>query len=176
VSLVRSFTALALLSLGACGSATTESPAPAPAPAPEAAPAPAPPPPAPVEPGELVVPTVNLNTASKEALKAVPGATDRMVHEFEEYRPYVSIVQYRKEIGKYTTKEQVKAWEEHLFVPIAFNDCDAATLAQWPGLDKKQAMAVLEKRPFADEAAFLAALGEVVSPPALEAGRPLLKK
>jgi len=167
--LTRLVGALAAVALAACSSAPEPTaPAAAPAPAP-AATAPAPAPDAPV-----VVPTVDLNTASDAALAAIPGVTPKMVHEFEEYRPYVSIAQYRKEIGKYTTQEQVLAWEAHLYVPIAYNDCDAATLAQWPGLDKNEAKGLLGKRPFADEAAFLAAVTPLVTAAELDAGRTLL--
>src|SRR6185503_2847741 len=45
---------------------------------------------------------VNLNTATEaDLLRAIPNLGNRMVHEFEEYRPYKSIFQFRKEIGKY---------------------------------------------------------------------------
>jgi hypothetical protein len=44
---------------------------------------------------------VNLNTATREELLLIPGMGNRMAHEFEEYRPYKSYAQFRKEIGKY---------------------------------------------------------------------------
>ena len=45
---------------------------------------------------------LNINTASQaDFLGTIPGSGNRMVHEFEEYRPYKSILQFRKEIGKY---------------------------------------------------------------------------
>src|SRR5436190_1923713 len=45
---------------------------------------------------------LNLNTVSADELKkTIPNFPDRMVGEFQEYRPYVSIQQFRKEIGKY---------------------------------------------------------------------------
>jgi len=44
---------------------------------------------------------LNINTATGEAFRTIPDVGDRMVHEFEEYRPYVSVQQFRKEIGKY---------------------------------------------------------------------------
>ncbi len=43
---------------------------------------------------------VNLNTASSDDfLAAVPGLGNRMVREFMEYRPYISIRQFHQEIG-----------------------------------------------------------------------------
>ena len=43
----------------------------------------------------------NLNTTAEADFKMIPGVGDRMAHEFEEYRPYTSIQQFRREIGKY---------------------------------------------------------------------------
>ena len=51
---------------------------------------------------------LNLNTSSgDDYLKTIPNFSNRMVREFLEYRPYVSIQQFRKEIGKYVGQEQV---------------------------------------------------------------------
>ena len=62
---------------------------------------------------------LNLNTATgDEFLAGVPGMSNRMVREFEEYRPYVSIQQFRREIGKYVDQMQVAENENDVFVPI----------------------------------------------------------
>ncbi len=44
---------------------------------------------------------INLNTATREEILLVPGAGNRMVREFAEYRPWKSWAQFDKEIGKY---------------------------------------------------------------------------
>jgi hypothetical protein len=41
----------------------------------------------------------------------------RMMNEFREYRPYRSIEQFRFEIGKYVSKEEVARFERYVFVP-----------------------------------------------------------
>lgn len=120
-------------------------------------------------------PRVNLNSATKAQLETIPGMTPKMVHEFEEYRPYVSIAQFRKEIGKYVSAEQVASWEPFVFVPVAPNECDAATLMQLPGVDQAAADALIAQRPFADAAAFTAALEGAVGPEKAKAGAALLK-
>ena len=82
---------------------------------------------------------LNINTASgAEFLSAIPNLGNRMVHEFEEYRPYKSIQQFRKEIGKYVDQNQVAEYEKYIFVPID-ETSDAATLQQIPGLDANEA-------------------------------------
>jgi DNA uptake protein ComE-like DNA-binding protein len=54
---------------------------------------------------------INLNTASDEDLLTVPGAGQRMVHEFKEYRPWKTKEQFDKEIGKYVgQQETARLW------------------------------------------------------------------
>src|SRR6185503_12228782 len=55
---------------------------------------------------------LNLNTATgAEFTAAIPNLGNRMVHEFEEYRPYKSIQQFRKEITKYVSPTVVAEYE-----------------------------------------------------------------
>ena len=112
---------------------------------------------------------VNLNTASADDfLAAIPGLGNRMVREFMEYRPYISIQQFRREIGKYVDEAQVTAYESYVYVPIAINDSDAETLQQIPGLSVDEAAALMAARPFASTEAFLTKLSEYVSADELE--------
>lgn len=107
---------------------------------------------------------LNLNTATgDEFLAGVPGMSNRMVREFLEYRPYVSIQQFRRELGKYIDQSQIAEYEKYVYVPIAVNDSDAATLQQISGLDAAEADSLIAKRPFASSEAFLAELAQVVS-------------
>ncbi len=107
---------------------------------------------------------LNLNTASaSDLLKTIPGMGNRMVHEFEEYRPYKSIQQFRREIGKYVNAEQVAEYEKYIYVPINVNEADATTLQQIPGLDANEAQALIAARPYASSDAFLTKLAGSVS-------------
>ena len=51
---------------------------------------------------------IDLNTASGEDILSIPGVGRRMRHEFEEYRPYEAMAQFRREIGKYVDDEEVE--------------------------------------------------------------------
>lgn len=51
---------------------------------------------------------VNINTARDEDVLTIPGAGPRMVREFKEYRPWKSMAQFEKEIGKYVDAKEVK--------------------------------------------------------------------
>ena len=59
---------------------------------------------------------VGLNTATREQLMAVPGMTERMAHEFEEYRPYGDLDQFRREIGKYLDEDEVARFERYVIL------------------------------------------------------------
>lgn len=106
---------------------------------------------------------LNANTASDEQFRTIPGVGDKMVHEFQEYRPYASIQQFRKEIGKYVDEAQIAIYENYLFVPIDLNSSDRETLMQIPGLEPGEADQLIGARPFASDAAFFEKLGGFVS-------------
>ncbi len=102
---------------------------------------------------------LNLNqVTSDELLATIPGFSNRMVREFLEYRPYVSIRQFRQEIGKYVDDAQVAEWEQYVYVPVAVDASDAETLKQLPGVDDTIAQALIDGRPYGSNEAFLARL------------------
>lgn len=114
-----------------------------------------------------VVPAIaklNLNAATGDQyLSAIPGFSARMVREFLEYRPYVSILQFRREIGKYVDDAQVAEWEKYVYVPVNVDQSDAATLQQLPGVDGAIADQLIASRPYGSNDAFLAKLATLVS-------------
>lgn len=57
---------------------------------------------------------IDLNKASDEEILLIPGVGARMRHEFEEYRPYTSIEQFRREIGKYVDAAEVARLEKYV--------------------------------------------------------------
>jgi len=59
---------------------------------------------------------IDLNTASAEEIMLIPGVGARMRHEFEEYRPYTSMEQFRREIGKYVDDEEVARLERYVTI------------------------------------------------------------
>ena len=104
---------------------------------------------------------LNLNTAAEEDFLQVPGVGDRMAHEFEEYRPYASVREFRREIGKYVDEATVAGYEPYVFVPVRVNESDAETLAQLPGVGAEEAEALAAGRPYASAGAFLDRYAEV---------------
>jgi len=59
---------------------------------------------------------ININTATDAQILAIPGVGPRMLREFKEYRPYTSIEQFRREIGKYVDKAEVARLEKYIVI------------------------------------------------------------
>jgi DNA uptake protein ComE-like DNA-binding protein len=59
---------------------------------------------------------LDLNKASDADLMTIPGLGNRMLREFKEYRPYDGIERFRREIGKYVSKEQVARLERYVTI------------------------------------------------------------
>jgi DNA uptake protein ComE-like DNA-binding protein len=65
---------------------------------------------------KLFVP-INLNTATDEEILLIPGMGKRMLHEFKEYRPYTSLAQFHREIGKYVNDTELARLAQYVMVP-----------------------------------------------------------
>jgi DNA uptake protein ComE-like DNA-binding protein len=59
---------------------------------------------------------IDLNTASDQDILTIPGLGQRMLREFKEYRPYKSMEQFRREIGKYVDKQEVARLERYVTI------------------------------------------------------------
>jgi len=59
---------------------------------------------------------LNLNTATAADFMTIPGAGKRFAHEFEEYRPWKSQVQFEKEIGKYVDAKEVRRFWRYMVI------------------------------------------------------------
>ena len=59
---------------------------------------------------------IDLNTASDADILTIPGLGNRMLREFKEYRPYKAMEQFRREIGKYVSKEEVARLERYVAI------------------------------------------------------------
>ncbi len=59
---------------------------------------------------------INLNTATDQDILSIPGMGQKMLHEFKEYRPYKSMEQFRKEIGKYVDAKEVARFERYVTI------------------------------------------------------------
>ena len=106
--------------------------------------------------------SMNLNTTDEDDFKLVPGVGDKMAHEFEEYRPYTSVAQFRREIGKYVDEEQVLKYESFVFVPVNLNTAPKEQILMIPGVGEKMHHEFEEYRPYENIEQFRREIGKYV--------------
>lgn len=104
----------------------------------------------------------NLNTTPEEDFKLIPGVGDRMAHEFEEYRPYLKIAQFRKEIGKYVDEAEVARYENFVFVPVELNTATKEEILAIPGVGDRMLHEFEEYRPYESMEQFRKEIGKYV--------------
>ena len=105
---------------------------------------------------------INLNSASEKEILLIPGISKRMAHEFEEYRPYSSLEQFRREIGKHVDAEEVARLEQYVFVPLDLNSASEEEFASVPGVGRRMVHEFLEYRPYRDMEQFRREIGKYV--------------
>lgn len=65
--------------------------------------------------GKLFVP-LKLNSELQADFQLIPGVGKKMAHEFDEYRPYADMEQFRREIGKYVDADEVARYEQYVIL------------------------------------------------------------
>ena len=110
---------------------------------------------------KLFVP-LNLNTASREEILLVPNLGNKMAHEFEEYRPYIKMAQFRREMGKYVDDEEVARLEQFVFVPIELNTASKEDILSIPGVGDRMLHEFEEYRPYKSMEQFHREIGKYV--------------
>jgi DNA uptake protein ComE-like DNA-binding protein len=105
---------------------------------------------------------INLNTARREEIMLIPGMTSRMAHEFEEYRPYTSLEQFRREIGKYVDANEVARLEQYVWVPLSLNNASSEAFMTIPGMTSRMVHEFEEYRPYTGIEQFRREIGKYV--------------
>lgn len=106
---------------------------------------------------------LNLNTATREEILLIPGLGNRMLREFLEYRPYKTMAQFRKEIGKYVNAQEVARLEQYVFVPINLNTASDEDILSIPGLGQRMLREFKEYRPYKTIEQFRKEIGKYVN-------------
>ena len=105
---------------------------------------------------------INLNTATPQEILLVPGAGKRMVHEFEEYRPWKTYAQFDKEIGKYVGAEKTAQLAQYTFIPVRLNTAADADILSIPGTGQRMLREFKEYRPWKTKEQFIKEIGKYV--------------
>ncbi len=105
---------------------------------------------------------INLNDVTNDEILLIPGVGDRMAHEFEEYRPYEDMAEFRREIGKYVDEAEVERLAGYVFVPIDLNSATRDEIMAVPGMSDRMAHEFEEYRPYTDLEQFRREIGKYV--------------
>ena len=105
---------------------------------------------------------LNLNTATPEEIMMIPNMGKRMVHEFQEYRPYDGLARFRREIGKYVDEKEVARLEQYVFVPLDLNTASDQDILSIPGLGQRMLHEFKEYRPYKSMEQFRREIGKYV--------------
>ena len=105
---------------------------------------------------------INLNTATEEEILMIPGTGKRMLHEFLEYRPYKTLAQFHKEIGKYVNDKELARLAQYVFVPINLNTASDQDIVSIPGIGKRMLHEFKEYRPYTNIEQFRKEIGKYV--------------
>ena len=106
--------------------------------------------------------SINLNSTSRDEILLVPGVGPRIAHEFEEYRPYRALAQFRREIGKYVDDDEVARLEQFVFVPINLNTASDGDILSIPGIGSRLLHEFKEYRPYRAIEQFRREIGKYV--------------
>ena len=104
----------------------------------------------------MFLPT-NLNVQVAQEIAIIPHQFSRMAHEFDEYKPYAALAVWFREIDKYIDEPLLSTIAQYIFVPMNANTATDVNLLTIPGLTQARLTALKSGRPYANEAAFLAA-------------------
>ena len=105
---------------------------------------------------------INLNTATNEEILMIPGTGKRMLREFLEYRPYKTLAQFHKEIGKYVNDKELARLEQYVFVPVNLNTGGDEDILSIPGTGKRMLREFKEYRPYTNMEQFRKEIGKYV--------------
>ncbi len=105
---------------------------------------------------------IDLNTATRAEIMLIPDMSKRLAHEFEEYRPYSSLEQFRREMKKYVDDAELVRLEQYVFVPIDLNSASEEVIATIPGMTPKLAHEIEEYRPYSSMDQFRREIGKYV--------------
>ena len=103
--------------------------------------------------GALWLP-IDLNDVTDEEILLIPGVGNRMQHEFEEYRPYIALAQFNREIAKYVDDEELARLAQYVYVRIDLNTASEEAILSIPGVGNRMLHEFEEYRPYAAMAQF----------------------
>lgn len=109
---------------------------------------------------------LNLNACTTEEILLVPRIANRMRIEFPEYRPWKTVAQFDKEIGKYLTANpgELDRLKMYVFIPVNLNTASDDEILSIPGAGQRMVREFKEYRPWKTKEQFEKEIGKYVGP------------
>ena len=111
--------------------------------------------------GQLFVP-INLNSAPEDEILLIPGMSKRMAHEFEEYRPYRSLEQFRRENRQVRGRRRGRPSGTVRLRAAGPELGQRADFERIPGVGRRMVHEFLEYRPYRNMEQFRREIGKYV--------------
>ncbi len=105
---------------------------------------------------------IDLNDAAPEEIDLIPGVGPRMIHEFEEYRPYTALARFHREIGKYVDDDELERLAQYVYVRIDLNTASGEDILSIPGVGRRMQHEFEEYRPYESMSRFRREIGKYV--------------
>ncbi|MDH3272173.1 MAG: helix-hairpin-helix domain-containing protein [Gemmatimonadota bacterium] len=105
---------------------------------------------------------IDLNDVKEEEILLIPGVGARMLHEFEEYRPYAGLAEFHREIGKYVDDAELARLAQYVYVRIDLNTASEEAILSIPGVGARMLHEFEEYRPYESMAQFRREIGKYV--------------
>lgn len=105
---------------------------------------------------------VNLNSASDAELLLIPGVGSGVAGEIKAPRPFRSLAQFRRAIGKAVDEKEATRIEQYVFVPINLNTASDADILSIPGVGQRMLAEFKEYRPYKAIQQFRREIGKYV--------------
>ncbi len=105
---------------------------------------------------------IDLNDVTDEEILLIPNVGNRMLHEFEEYRPYEALIQFHREIDKYVDDEELARLEQYVYVRIDLNAASPEDILSIPGVGNRMLHEFEEYRPYEAMSRFRREMGKYV--------------
>jgi hypothetical protein len=104
---------------------------------------------------------VNLNLSPRDEIMLIPRAGRRFAREFDEYKPYTGgYLQFRREMGKYVSEQEVAHLEQYTFIPIDLNTASDSAILSIPGAGARVLREFKEYRPYPNIEKFRREMGK----------------
>lgn len=107
---------------------------------------------------------LNLNTATAPEILLVPRIARSMTREFDEYRPWRTMEQFDREIGKYVGAAETNRLKGYVFIPMNLNTGTDDQFKTIPNLPGNMLREFKEYRPWKTKEQFDREISKYVGP------------